>query len=157
MDIWSLLAVIFVCPVIAVMLLTSSKRNGPLVDCTFQGKTYRVPPKYREFVNRALQGDKDAKYEIIIQYYENGKPYIPELCFKFACELAEKDLGVLTQLGDLYFEGIGTPKDEAKGRETYMRALELYDNPPKDLYIPEESKEYRNLLLEKSGLCEVKK
>ena len=55
------------------------------------------------------------------------------------------------------FNGVGTPKEEEKGKAFYARALELYDNPPAGLYIPENSKDYRNFLLERSQLHEINK
>lgn len=149
--------IVFLAPLtIAAMLLLSSK-NGKLVNFPFKGKTYRVPPQYRELADSALQGNRDAKYEIILQGFSTEDPHIPRLYFETLCELSEKDLGVLVQLADSYLEGIGTPKDETKGREIYARALELYDNPPENMYIPEESQKYRNMLLKGSGLREVKK
>lgn len=51
------------------------------------------------------------------------------------------------------FNGVGTPK----GKAVYASALELYDNPPAGLYIPENSKDYRNFLLERSQLHEINK
>ncbi len=143
--------------ILLLLLIAMAQRVSSKVEFTFEGKVYRVPTKYRDLAKQALQGNEKAKYAIVTQYYENSKPFIPELCFKFVSELAEKDLGVLTELGDLYRDGIGTPKDEAKSRAVYTRALELYDNPPPGLYIPERSKKYRSFLLENSDLSKIKR
>lgn len=135
-----------------------SKKGSYTVE--FNGKTYNVSAKKYDLIQRAQQGNKEAQYEIIIEYYEgNSRPkdFIPELCFFYTEQLAQNDLGVLTELGDLYFDGVGTPKDEEKGRATYERALELYDNPPEGVYIPEHSKKYRDFLVKKSQLIEIKK
>ena len=125
----------------------------------FNGKMYEVSPKRYDLIQRAQAGNEEAQYEILTEYYEafRSKEFIPELCFFYTEQLAEKDLGVLTELGDLYFDGVGTPKDEAKGRAAYAHALELYDNPPEGLYIPERSKKYRDFLIERAGWVETKK
>ncbi|MBP5430521.1 MAG: SEL1-like repeat protein [Elusimicrobiaceae bacterium] len=123
----------------------------------FEGKKYCVPAKYREHVLQALRGNEGAKYEIIIQGFSIEGPYIPELYFKLLYELAEKDLGVLVQMADSYLDGIGTPKDEEKARETYERALELYDNTPEGMYVPERSKEYRDMLVKGAGWREIER
>ena len=116
----------------------------------FNGKTYPVCAKRYSLIQSALQGNEKAQYEIITEYNDPDHlaQFIPDLCFFFTQQLAqkEKDLGVLTQLGDLYFNGVGTPKDTEKAVALYKRALELYDNPTPGLYIPQKSEEYRNFL-----------
>ena len=137
----------------------SSGKNSHTLE--FNGKNYQVSAKRYALIQKALHGDERAQYELITEYYEafRSKQFIPELCFALTKELAdkEKDLGVLTELGDLYYDGVGTPKDEEKGKAIYARALELYDNPSPGLYIPEKSQKYRDFLLERSQLREIKK
>ena len=151
---------VIICLLFIAMIARFYWKQHTAVDFVYQDKTYRVSPHYYALAQKALhQNDERAKYEIITQYYESENPPIPALCFALTKELAEKekDLGALTELGDLYYDGIGTPKDEEKGKAVYARALELYDNPPPGLYIPENSKDYRNFLLERSQLREIKK
>ena len=116
----------------------------------FNGKTYPVCAKRYSLIQSALQGNEKAQYEIITEYYDPNRfvHLIPELCFFCTQQLAqkEKDLGVLTELGDLYFNGVGTQANTEKAVALYKRALELYDNPTPGLYIPQKSEEYRNFL-----------
>jgi len=140
-------------------LARSSEQKQRTYTVEFNGKTYEVSPRRYDLIQRAQAGNEEAQYEILTEYYETfrSKEFIPELCFFYTKQLAEKDLGVLTELGDLYFDGVGTPKDEEKGRAAYAHAVELYDNPPEGLYVPERSKKYRDFLMKKAGWVETKK
>ena len=141
--------IILIIALLAILFLLSRNREGkPTRIFEFNGKEYPVCDKRFDLIQRAQQGDEKAQYEIITEYYETyrSKQFIPELCFLYTEKLAEKDLGALTELGNLYFEGVGTPRDTAKAAEIFRKALELYDNPTPGLYIPERSKEYRKLL-----------
>ncbi len=126
-------------------------KNFQPVTLEVNGKQYKISAKRKNLIQKAQQGDIKAQYEIITEYYQalpRPKQFIPELCFTFTQELAQKeqDLGVLTELGDLYFEGVGTPRDSKQAAAMYKRAIELYDNPTPGLYIPEKSAKYRQFL-----------
>ncbi len=142
------LIILIIVVVVLVFFISRNREGKPTKTVEFNGKTYLVSDKRFNLIQRAQQGDEKAQYEIITEYYEVGrsKQFIAELCFFYTEKLAEKDLGVLTELGDLYFDGVGTPRDTAKAAEIFRKALELYDNPTPGLYIPEKSKEYRKLL-----------
>lgn len=106
----------------------------------FQDKTYYVSKKRLDLIQKAAQGDEESQYELIIEYYESSfsrsKEFIPELCFFYTEKFSEKDLGVLAELGDLYFYGVGTKRDKEKAISIYKRALEIFDNPPPDFWTP---------------------
>lgn len=126
-------------------------KNTRSVILELNGKQYKISAKRNALIQKAQQGDIKAQYEIITEYYQafpRPKQFIPELCFAFTQELAQKeqDLGVLTELGDMYFEGVGTPRDPKQAAAMYKRAIELYDNPTPGLYIPEKSAQYRQFL-----------
>lgn len=142
--------------VFAVLLLVfiplKNREGRPSHSFEFNGHTYKVSTQRYNLIQKAMQGDEKAQYEIITEYYEveRSKQFIPELCFYYTQHLAqqERDLGVLTELGDLYFNGIGTDMDPEKAAAMYRRALELFDNPTPGLYIPEKSAGYRKFLQE---------
>lgn len=141
--------IILVAIIIVVQLFIFVDTEGkPNKIVEFNGKTYKVSTKRFNLIQRAQQGDEKAQYEIITEYYEAGrsKQFIAELCFFYTEKLAGKDLGVLTELGDLYFEGVGTERDTVKAAEMYRKALEIYDNNVPDVYIPERSDDYRKFL-----------
>lgn len=116
----------------------------------FNGKTYPVCAKRYNLIQSALQGNEKAQYKIITEYNDPDHlaQFIPDLCFFFTQQLAqkEKDLGVLTQLGDLYFNGVGTETDTKKAADMYRKALQLFDNPTPGLYIPQKSEAYKKFL-----------
>lgn len=150
------LLILFLVLFLLVIRVVRYFRNLPSRTIKWNGQSYPVSTRRYNLIQKAMQGDEEAQYEIITEYYDPDRfdsrhsQFIPELCFYYTQQLAkeEKDLGVLTELGDLYFNGIGTDMDTEQAAAMYRRALELFDNPTPGLYIPEKSAGYRKFLQE---------
>ena len=132
-------------------IIIGQRGGKPTIEIELNDQKFMVSKRYAKLVSRC--NEEQAQYELITEYYEAFRPkdFVPEICFYYTELLAkkEKDLGVITELGDLYYEGVGTKKDPQKAVEIYKKALFLLDNPTEDLYIPQTSSEYREYICEK--------
>lgn len=119
------------------------------VSIEFENKNYNVSRKRAKIIQNALAGDKKSQYELINEFHEGGinPDYIPKICFYFTKQISDEgnDLGVIVQLGNMYEQGVGVKENKNKALEIYKHALDLYDNPPPNLYIPDDN-EYRQYL-----------
>ena len=119
------------------------------VSIKFENKNYNVSRKRAKIIQDALSGNKKSQYKLITEFYEGGinPDYIPKICFYFTKHMSEEgnDLGVIVQLGNMYEQGVGVRKNKNKALEIYKHALDLYDNPTPNLYIPDDN-EYRQFL-----------
>ncbi len=122
------------------------------VYINFNGKNYDSTNRYSKLIPKCMKDDLKAQYELTTEYYQIPRPkdFIPEIYFYYTnlIALKEKDLGILTEFGDLYYEGVGVTKNKEKAVNIYKRALFLFDNPTSDLYIPDKTDKYRAFLEE---------
>lgn len=123
--------------------------NLNTVNIEFKNKNYSVSRKRAKIIQDALNGNKKSQYKLITEFYDRDEnsDFIPKICFYFTKQISneENDLGVIVQLGNMYEKGIGVRKNRTKALEIYKHALDLYDNPPQNLYIPNDN-EYRQFL-----------
>lgn len=80
---------------------------------------------FEQLQTRAEAGEEDAQYQLLLLYYTEKDPQFFALAFKWALAVAQKgeDPGVMLQVGEMYENGHGTPKDLHQALVWYERAL----------------------------------
>ena len=105
---------------------------GLLVLFLFQRQSFkRKKAQWTQWEQEAQAGDEEAAYKLLMLYYEGELMLYDEsshrhaLAFKWALAVAQntQDPGVLLQVGQMYENGHGTPKDLHAALKWYERAL----------------------------------
>ncbi len=112
---------------------------------------------YQKWDQLAENGDKEARYKLLMLYREESEEYYP-LSFKWTIAVANEgeDCGVMLQAAEMYEAGYGAPRNEEKALLWFERALSLHilqgKNSPLSLeasnYIQQRIQEIRGKLSE---------
>lgn len=88
---------------------------------------------YQKWDEQASNGDQDARYKLLMLYYDEGPEYYP-LAFKWTVAVANQgeDCGVMLQAAEMYTAGHGVPQNDEKALLWFERALSLHIMMGKD-------------------------
>ena len=81
--------------------------------------------QWAKWEQEAQAGDEEAAYKLLMLYYEETSSRCHALAFKWALAVAQNtpDPNVLLQVGEMYENGHGTPKDLHAALKWYENAL----------------------------------
>lgn len=113
MTTWLIVAVAVAVVVAAVLFWL--KRQSP----------ERKQAQWAQWEQEALAGNEESAYKLLMLYYEEPSSRCHALAFKWALAVAQntQDPGVLLQVGEMYENGHGTPKDLHAALKWYENAL----------------------------------
>ena len=85
----------------------------------------RKQAQWAQWEQEALAGNEESAYKLLMLYYEEPSSRCHALAFKWALAVAQntQDPGVLLQVGEMYENGAGTPKDLHAALKWYENAL----------------------------------
>ena len=90
----------------------------------FQAKRRRL---YQMWEQQALAGKVEARYKLLMLYYEEKPEYYP-LAFKWTVAVANRgeDCGVMLQAAEMYLAGKGVAPDAKRALLWFERALSTH-------------------------------
>ena len=98
---------------------------------------------YQKLDEQAANGDQNARYKLLMLYYDEGPEYYP-LVFKWTVAVANQgeDCGVMIQAAEMYAAGHGVPPNDEKALLWFERSLSLHIMLGKDSPFSVEAANY---------------